>query len=182
MQPGPSQQTSRRCPAGTRSSCKSPQREHWRLAVRPLPGCPGAASPTPTSQTRGFRHPPVSARALRSAAFRRRRQGAPSSWSDPDASADRTAKGAPRLVGGARAIVSSSSPACRRSCRNSAGGKFRRRSGLAGHDASRSPSPTVRLSALVRLTARVVRGLNRASLPQTPALPSGKAPAVRTAP
>jgi len=59
---------------------------------------------------------------------------------------------------------------------------FGGRAGFAGHDTSRSLSPTVRLSALVRLTARVVRGLNRASLPQTPALPSGKAPAVRTAP
>ncbi len=59
---------------------------------------------------------------------------------------------------------------------------FGGRAGLAGHDVSRSPSPTVRLSALVRLTARVVRGLNRASLPPTPAVPSGKAPAVRTAP
>ena len=59
---------------------------------------------------------------------------------------------------------------------------FGGRAGLAGHDVSRSLSPTVRLSALVRLTARVVRGLDRASLPPTPALPSGKAPVVRTAP
>ena len=54
--------------------------------------------------------------------------------------------------------------------------------GLLAMTASRSSSPTVRLAALFRLTARVVRGLDRASLTPTPALPSGKAPAVRRAP
>jgi hypothetical protein len=43
-------------------------------------------------------------------------------------------------------------------------------------------SPQSACSALVRLTPRVVRGLDRASLPPTPASPSGEAPPVRKAP
>ena len=158
----------------------------WRLAVRPRPGCPRCRPPAPAAErTWGCRYPPVQARDLagssvpaataRCSAFVararcRRRPGRP--------------EAAARLVGSqwrATTLASSSVVArglsARRGRRTSAAER-----GLLAMTASRSSSPTVRLAALFRLTARVVRGLDRASLTPTPALPSGKAPAVRRAP
>ena len=164
-----------------RAQPDSPHDPHWRPKFRSRPGRRHRAAQPQLRPHRG----PTSG-DVRSWPFHRQcasaKPGAPALAKAPNAFTDRRQRDAKVIAPGGRQTwrPATGNIGAGRVCADSG---LRRRSGFsrAIEDLDRF-GPRSAGCALIRLTPRVVRGLDRASLPPTPASQSGEAPPVRKAP